>query len=521
MHEADAARAGEEGAAAFTAGEGGSANASAGVATGADADTSAGAGDKLAREMAAFDASRAWTTEKLLKESAMERTELVTDAAGRRYIRKYIDLEGAADAGSADAGGEPAAGAGVGAGVGVAERHPYEMLPEIGCPFLPQVRMAEVVADKLVVVADYVPGCDLRALVEEGGPLGLARAQRMARCVCMALSALHEAANPPIVHRDVNPGNIIANGEVAVLVDLGVARVHRDDAIRDTRLLGTAGYTAPEQYGFRQTDARADIYSLGMVVRFMLTGREPGCEARDGEMPASIAVVVEKATSFDPSARYQSAREMGADLEAAFEVAQGNRDFSADACTDAPVKTHIAKNPAAPSAPAPPAPPAAKSFTAAPFATPPAVPDDEAAAASPAHIADVPSPDTAFVSTPPKGGSPKATPSKAAHILWRMWQALVGAFTVIVDAGLVAVSVNYARPGVSVFAALMGVFFITIPLLALANPGDWLARLHLFSKSRHPRIWRAFAVALASIAAFIILAIAVQAAGLELGEPFQ
>ena len=81
----------------------------------ADADTSAGAGDELAREMAAFDASRAWTTEKLLKESAMERTELVTDAAGRRYIRKYIDLEGAADAGSADAGGEPAAGAGVGA----------------------------------------------------------------------------------------------------------------------------------------------------------------------------------------------------------------------------------------------------------------------------------------------------------------------------------------------------------------------------------------------------------------------
>ena len=483
----------------------------------ADADTSAGAGDELAREMAAFDASRAWTTEKLLKESAMERTELVKDAAGRRYIRKYIDLEGAADAGSADAGGEPAAGA----GVGVAERHPYEMLPEIGCPFLPQVRMAEVVADKLVVVADYVPGCDLRALVEGGGPLGLARAQRMARCVCMALSALHEAANPPIVHRDVNPGNIIANGEVAVLVDLGVARVHRDDAIRDTRLLGTAGYTAPEQYGFRQTDARADIYSLGMVVRFMLTGREPGCGARAGEMPASIAAVVEKATSFDPSARYQSAREMGADLEAAFEAAQGNQGFSASACIDACADAPAAQNPAAPNAPAPPAPLAAKSFTAAPFATPPAVPDDEAAAASPAHIADVPSLDTAFVSTPPKGGSPKATPSKAAHILWRMWQALVGAFTVIVDAGLVAVSVNYARPGVSVFAALMGVFFITIPLLALANPGDWLAHLHLFSKSEHPRIWRAFAVALASIAAFIILAIVVQAAGLELGEPFQ
>ena len=506
MHEADADTS------AGTSDEGGSANASAGVATGADADTSAGAGDELAREMAAFDASRAWTTEKLLKESAMERTELVTDAAGRRYIRKYIDLEGAADAGSADAGGEPAAGAGVGVGVGVAERHPYEMLPEIGCPFLPQVRMAEVVADKLVVVADYVPGCDLRALVEEGGPLGLAHAQRMARCVCMALSALHKAANPPIVHRDVNPGNIIANGEVAVLVDLGVARVHRDDAIRDTRLLGTAGYTAPEQYGFRQTDARADIYSLGMVVRFMLTGREPGCEARDGEMPASIAAVVEKATSFDPSARYQSAREMGADLEAAFEVAQGNRDFSADACTDAPVKTHIAKNPAAPSAPAPPAPPAAKSFTAAPSS----VPNDAPKPTSPASGADVPSP-----SAPPKDSSSRADLSKAAHILWRMWQALAIAFTVVMDAGLVAVSVNYARPGVSVFAVLMGVFFITIPLLALANPGDWLARLHLFSKSGHPRIWRAFAVALASIAAFIILAIAGQAAGLELGEPFQ
>ncbi len=507
MREAGAARAGEEGAAAFAASEGDGVNAGAGT-SGKGAGANTGAGDELAREMAAFDASRAWTTEKLLKESAVERTELVADASGRRYIRKYIDLEGASDAGSAGTGESST----VGAGAGVTERHPYEMLPEIGCPFLPQVRMAEVVADKLVVVADYVPGCDLRALVEESGPLGLARAQRMARCVCMALSALHEAANPPIVHRDVNPGNIIANGEVAVLVDLGVARVHRNDAVRDTRLLGTAGYTAPEQYGFRQTDARADIYSLGMVVRFMLTGREPGHALRAGEMPASIVAVVEKATSFDPSARYQSAREMGADLEAAFEAAQGNQGFSAGACIDAPAKTHIAENPAAPSAPASPAPPAAESFTAAPSSAP----NDAPKPTSPASDTDIPSP-----SAPPKDSSSRADLSKAAHILWRMWQALAGAFTVIADAGLVAVSVNYARPGVSIFAALMGVFFITIPLLALANPGDWLARLHLFSKSRHPRIWRAFAVALASIAIFIVLAIAVQAAGLELGEPFQ
>ncbi len=475
------------------------AGAGAGAAHG-ERDGGAGdAADELAREMAAFDATRAWSTEELLKESPMERTELVADAAGQRYIRKYIDLAGTRDEGEspggADAAGNAAAESWGGSGAagegwdGARERHPYEMLSEIGCPFLPHVRFAEVVADKLVVVTDYVPGCDLRALVEGSGPVAPARARRMLRCMCMALSALHEAARRPIVHRDVNPGNIIVHGEVAVLVDLGVARVYRDDAAHDTRLLGTAGYTAPEQYGFRQTDARADIYSLGMVVRFMLTGREPGERISAGELPAPLAAVVETATRLDPARRYASVRAMHADLEAAFdEVA------AAEAAGAPPEAPHSPDTPAdAPAAPASPE-------TAAPASpeAPPASPDTSAPA-------------------PSARGTSRAKPTR---VLWRMWQALLIALTAIMDAALVAVSVRYTRPEVIAFAALMGVFLITIPMMCLANPGDWLGRLRLFSRSRHPRIWRAFAVALASIVVFIIGGILVQTTGADLGEPF-
>ncbi len=457
--------------------------AAAGAAHGERGGATAGAADELAREMAAFDATRAWSTEELLKESPMERTELVADAAGQRYIRKYIDLAGTRDEGEspggADAAGNAAAESWGGSGAagegrdGARERHPYEMLSEIGCPFLPHVRFAEVVADKLVVVTDYVPGCDLRALVEGSGPVAPARARRMLRCMCMALSALHEAARRPIVHRDVNPGNIIVHGEVAVLVDLGVARVYRDDAAHDTRLLGTAGYTAPEQYGFRQTDARADIYSLGMVVRFMLTGREPGERISAGELPAPLAAVVETATRLDPARRYASVRAMHADLEAAFdEVAPASPEAAAPASPEA----------AAPTSPE--APPA--------------------------------SPDTSAPATTARGTGR----TKPTRVLWRMCQALLIALTAIMDAALVAVSVRYTRPEVIAFAALMGVFLITIPMMCLANPGDWLGRLRLFSRSRHPRIWRAFAVALASIVVFIIGGILVQTTGADLGEPF-
>ncbi len=517
------------------------------------------ADDELARQMAAFNETRTFTTEKLLKESGVERTELVRGADGRRYVRKYIDLGGGRDGGRGDSGaGNGADGGGDTGGTGTASHgsenadgkaggardvrdvragragtHPYEMLNGIGCPFLPHVVFAAPIADKLVVVTDYVEGQSLRALVAGAGPLPYVRARRLARCVCMALSALHEAACPAIVHRDVNPGNIVVNGNVAVLIDLGVARVHRADAPRDTRLLGTAGYTAPEQYGFRQTDARADIYSLGMVVRFMLTGREPGEEGADGEMPAPLADVVEKATSLEPSARYGNVREMQEGLERAFDalgavdVQAAGAGSGARTCgappresADPPAWTdpeHACAQTPAPGpmpAPAPATPWAAResAFAQAPAhakpghvgARPPQV--LPAAGATPACSA----------AAPPPSPRPKDH-AKAKRVAWRIWQTAAAICLAFLEAALLSVSIAHPSANVIASSLIFGILFFGIPLLCCINPGDFLARLPGFRKTGHPRLFRAVAAIVASIVACVILVVVIEQTGFELG----
>ncbi len=145
--------------------------------------------------------------------------------------------------------------------------------------------------------------------------------------LCDAVIELHEGLPHPLVHRDLKPSNVIVDpgrGRV-VIIDLGIAREHHEGAQTDTAHFGTRGYAPPEQFGFGQTDARTDVYALGMLLRFCLTGREPAqagqgvdattpphaqaaCGHRRSE--AAVGRVIERACAFDPAARYQSVREL-------------------------------------------------------------------------------------------------------------------------------------------------------------------------------------------------------------------
>ena len=139
--------------------------------------------------------------------------------------------------------------------------------------------------------------------------------------LCGQLETLH-SAEPPIIHRDVKPQNIILREDgTPVLIDFGISRVYAEKDT-DTLIMGTQGFAPPEQYGFAQTDARSDLYSLGMVLRWLLErGGEPAS--------APLEKALRKMTAFDPEQRFQSARQAGKALAAARPATRRRRGFLA------------------------------------------------------------------------------------------------------------------------------------------------------------------------------------------------
>jgi tetratricopeptide (TPR) repeat protein/tRNA A-37 threonylcarbamoyl transferase component Bud32 len=123
------------------------------------------------------------------------------------------------------------------------------------------------------LVMDYVQGSTLRSLIADAkGPLPLPQALSIFRQICQALHYAHEEG---IIHRDIKPGNIIVRPNGRVLIsDFGIAKV-ADASTQTTFMPGTPAYMSPEQCRSEPVDRRTDIYSLGIVLFEMLTGRRP------------------------------------------------------------------------------------------------------------------------------------------------------------------------------------------------------------------------------------------------------
>jgi serine/threonine-protein kinase len=123
---------------------------------------------------------------------------------------------------------------------------------------------------------EYFPGEDLGAILAATERLPVARALLIAQQICEGLSAAHAEG---IVHRDIKPPNIlVGEGEVVKIVDFGLASMAQNVGSRLTRsgiLIGTPQYMAPEQIRGGEVDARADIYSLGVVMYEMFSGHQP------------------------------------------------------------------------------------------------------------------------------------------------------------------------------------------------------------------------------------------------------
>lgn len=186
--------------------------------------------------------------------------------------------------------------------------------------------------DTHYLVMEYIDGRDLRQVLDQDGPLTWQEAFDVARQVALALGYAHEHG---IVHRDIKPGNILVarDGTVRVL-DFGVARARNSPALTQSGFVGSPYYAAPEQAMGRPVDIRADLYSLGVVLCELLTGKlpfeadtpwgvitqhiatpPPQLDESYPHIPGPVARLVRRAMAKRPEDRFQTPAEMAQVLE--------------------------------------------------------------------------------------------------------------------------------------------------------------------------------------------------------------
>lgn len=230
--------------------------------------------------------------------------------------------------------------------------------------------------DSRYLVMEYVQGKTLKQVIQEKGRISPATA---AQITIRILSALQHAHQNGIIHRDIKPQNILVNEEGHIKVaDFGIARIANSATLTTgNNVLGSVHYYSPEQASGQAADERSDIYSVGVVLYEMLTGRmpfdgdtlvsiamqhmyspPPPVERFAPEVPAAISHVCMMAMEKNPNYRYQSAKEMAAELRMALEGRDDEMQPRLVEQTEMPTV-------AAPAAPAP-ARPAPESVTAKP-----------------------------------------------------------------------------------------------------------------------------------------------------------
>ena len=198
-------------------------------------------------------------------------------------------------------------------------------------PAVAIVHALEEIDGQLFVVSEYVAGETLRDLIARG-PVDPARSRTIAMAIAGALGAAHDAG---VIHRDLKPENVLlsASGGVKV-VDFGIALVEGPAASRLTRtgaMLGTPAYMAPEQLLGAAIDARADLYSLGVLMREMLTGVHPLAPPSEIRTPAlqsptagALLRIAARCMNADPAGRYASAGDVLTALRAAASDTSGS-----------------------------------------------------------------------------------------------------------------------------------------------------------------------------------------------------
>ena len=200
-----------------------------------------------------------------------------------------------------------------------------DTLKRLKHPYLPSI--VDVIEDDetFIIVMDYVEGRSLDKILEEHGVQQESVVVEWAKQLCDVLGYLHSRI-PAIIYRDMKPANVMLKPDGTVtLIDFGTAKNYEIN-YGETTGIGTIGYAAPEQYigsGLGRTDARTDIYCLGMTLYHLLTGQDPcrnlisdtSIRAVNPALSRGLDSIIRKCTAHQPEDRYQSCEELMYDLE--------------------------------------------------------------------------------------------------------------------------------------------------------------------------------------------------------------
>jgi eukaryotic-like serine/threonine-protein kinase len=183
------------------------------------------------------------------------------------------------------------------------------------------------------ITMEYVPGEDLKSFIRRAAPLSTARTISIARQVCDGLSEAHHMG---VVHRDLKPQNIMIDKQGNMrIMDFGIARSLQSKRITgEGVMIGTPDYMSPEQVEGKEVDLSSDIYSLGIILYEMVTGRVPfegdtpfsiGLKHKselpkdpkefNPQLPDELSRVILKCLEKDKTLRYQSAEDIRSGLE--------------------------------------------------------------------------------------------------------------------------------------------------------------------------------------------------------------
>lgn len=184
----------------------------------------------------------------------------------------------------------------------------YQRLRELEHPNI--VRIYEVCRNEIegIVIEEYVSGETLESKLQDGA----LPEDKVIKYSVQILDALQEIHKQNIIHRDITPSNVmVSSDDVVRLIDFGISRNWKENQRKDTSVLGTVGYAAPEQFGFQQTGITTDFYALGVLINVMLTGKLPAEEKTDNK---KFEKIVRKCIQMDPAKRYPSAAAIRRDL---------------------------------------------------------------------------------------------------------------------------------------------------------------------------------------------------------------